>query len=59
MTSPMPIRDAVVNYEVALPEMSPILFLLANLILMLPREADAKRKQMFLPTFATEASNKK
>ena len=57
--SPIPINEDVVNYEVALPDMSPMLFLFANLILMLPLEADASKKQIFLPTFAIEASNRK
>ena len=56
---PMPNSDDVVNYETALPEMSPILFCFANLTLMEAREAAARRKQMFLPTFAVEANAKK
>ena len=56
---PIPASDEVVNYEVALPEISPMLLRLANLIFMLPREADASRKQMFLPTLAIDAKSRK
>ena len=47
------------NYETDLPEISPILFRLANLTLIEAREAAARRKQMFLPTLAVEARAKK
>jgi hypothetical protein len=56
---PIPAKDEVVNYDVALPEISPMLLRLANLILILPLDAEARRKQIFLPTLATEANSKK
>ena len=56
---PIPISDDVVNYDTDLPEISPMLFRLANLTLIDARDAAARRKQMFLPTFAVEASARK
>ena len=38
--------------------MSPTLFYLANLTLIEARDAAANRKQIFLPTFASDASAK-
>lgn len=43
MPRPIPIRLEVVNWLTDLPEMSPMLFLLANLMLMEPLLADASR----------------
>jgi hypothetical protein len=57
--SPIPASEDVVNYEVAFPEISPMLFLFANLMFMLPLEAEASKKHIFLPTLAIEASSKK
>lgn len=56
---PTPIRVEAVNYDTLFPEMSPILFLFANLTLMLARDADESKKQTFFPTFAIEASKRK
>ena len=55
----IPIREEVVNWETDFPEMSPILFLLANLTLMEALLAAANKKQIFLPTLAILASAKK
>lgn len=55
----MPAIDEVVNWETDLPEMSPTLFLLANLKLIWALDADANRKHMFLPALAVEASSRK
>ena len=57
--SPIPTNEAVVYCDVDFPEMSPMLFAFANRILMLPLDADASKKQMFLPMLAVDASNKK
>ena len=43
MPRPIPIKLEVVNWLTDLPEMSPMLFLLANLMLMEPLLADASR----------------
>lgn len=55
----MPIIEEVVNCETDLPEMSPTLFLLANLRLIWARLAAASKKQMFLPALAVDASKRK
>lgn len=39
--------------------MSPMLFLFANLMLILALEADDSKKQTFLPTLAIDASIRK
>jgi hypothetical protein len=57
--TPTPTSVDAVNYETLLPDISPILFLLANWTLMLALEAADKRKQIFFPAFAIEASVKK
>jgi hypothetical protein len=57
--TPTPTRVDAVNYETLFPDMSPILFLLANLTLMLARDADDSKKQTFLPTLPTDANNRK
>lgn len=41
--SPIPISEEVVYYDTALPEISPILFRFANLILMDALDADDSR----------------
>ena len=56
---PIPKRDVVVNWETAFPAMSPTLFYLANLTLIEARDAAANRKQIFLPTLASDARAKK
>lgn len=43
MPKPIPTREEVVYWDTALPEMSPMLFLLANLMLMEALEADESR----------------
>ena len=55
----IPSNELVVNYDVALPEMSPILLAFANCIFILPLDAEASRKQIFLPMLAIDASIKK
>ncbi len=54
-----PQRVEAVNCETLLPEMSPMLFLLANYTLILARDAALNKKQIFLPMFAIEAKAKK
>ena len=56
--TPIPITFVNVNYDTAFPEMSPILLALANLTLIEEREAEAKRKVIFLHPLAREASSK-
>jgi hypothetical protein len=56
---PTPINDEAVNYETLFPDISPILFLFANLMLILALEAEDNRKHTFFPTLAIEASIKK
>ncbi len=56
---PTPPRVDAVNYETLLPDMSPMLFLLANYTLILARDAADRRKHIFLPMLANDASNKK
>jgi hypothetical protein len=57
--SPTPIKVDAVNYETLFPEMSPMLFLLANYTLILARDAEDNRKHTFLPTFPIEANIRK
>ena len=57
--SPTPTKVDAVNWDTLFPDMSPILFLFANLTLILARDADESKKQTFLPTLATEASRRK
>lgn len=57
--SPTPIKVDAVNYDTLFPEMSPMLFLFANLALILARDAEESKKHTFLPTLATEASSRK
>lgn len=54
-----PIKVDAVNYETLFPEISPILFLLANYTLMLALDAADNRKHIFFPTFAIEERAKK
>jgi hypothetical protein len=56
---PTPIKVDAVNYETLLPEMSPTLFLFANLTFILARDAEESKKHTFLPTFAIEANIRK
>jgi hypothetical protein len=56
---PTPPRVEAVNYETLFPEISPTLFLFANLTLMLALEAAESKKHIFFPTFAIDASAKK
>lgn len=56
---PTPNRVDAVNWDTLLPEMSPMLFLLANCTLMLALEAADSRKQIFFPMFAMEARARK
>lgn len=46
-------------YDIAFPVISPILFLLANRILIEALDADDSSIQTFLPTFAIDASKRK
>jgi len=55
---PTPARVLAVNYETLLPEISPILFCLANLIFRDALEAADSKKQMFLAIFASDAKAK-
>ena len=57
--TPTPNRVEAVNYEALFPEMSPMLFLLANYTLILAREAAESKKQIFLEILATEANRRK
>jgi hypothetical protein len=47
-----------VNYETALPEISPMLLAFANLTLIDDLDAEASKKVMFLQALARDASNK-
>lgn len=57
--TPTPNKVDAVNYETLLPDISPMLFLLENLTLMLALEAAESKKHIFLPTLAKEAKSKK
>jgi hypothetical protein len=54
-----PNRVDAVYYDMLFPDMSPILFLFANCILMLALDAAESKKQMFFPAFAIDAKAKK
>ena len=56
---PTPKRLEAVNCDTLLPEMSPMLLFFENYIFIEALEAEARRKQMFLPTLAKEASKRK
>jgi hypothetical protein len=56
---PTPIKVDAVNYDTLFPDMSPILFLFANLTLILARDAEESKKHTFLPTLAIEANRRK
>lgn len=56
---PTPIKVDAVNYDTLFPDMSPMLFLFANLTLILARDAEESKKHTFLPTLAIDANSRK
>lgn len=54
-----PISVEAVNCETLLPDISPMLLFFDSCMLILALDADANKKQMFLPTLASDASSKK